>query len=119
MNNLKEKLVTMEEKYGNMKACARKVTKILNLVLKAFNNGTFHDTISAYMTSYRWRGMFIEPIPDAFEALTRHVTSELPEGCILENVAVSNNERTDTMCYIPWATIENEGLDDAIIGMNQ
>jgi len=80
-------------------------------------NGTFHDTISAYMTSYRWKGMFIEPIPDAFEALTRHVTSELPEGCILENVAVSNNERTDTMCYIPWATIENEGLDDAIIGM--
>ena len=94
----------------------RKGDEIFNLSVGSCD-GTFHDTISAYMSSYRWKGMFIEPIPDAFEALTKHVETSLTEGCILENTAVSNNERTDTMCYIPWKTIRDEGLDDAIIGM--
>lgn len=80
-------------------------------------NGTFHDTISAYMCTYRWRGMFVEPIPDAFAELKKYVERDLPEGCILENVACSDNERTEIMCYIPWSKIESDGLHEAIIGM--
>ena len=53
-------------------------------------NGTFHDTISAYMCNYKWRGMFVEPIPDAFAELKKYVERDLPEGCVLENVACSD-----------------------------
>ena len=80
-------------------------------------DGTFHDTISAYMNMYRWKGMFVEPIPDAFNALTKYVRGELAEGCILENVAVSDTARKEVMCYIPWSKIETDGLHEAIVGM--
>lgn len=94
----------------------RKGDPMFNLSIGSCD-GTFHDTISAYMVTYKWRGMFVEPIPDAFKALTKYVTTELPEGCITENVAVSDTERKELMCYIPWSKIESDGLHEAIVGM--
>ena len=94
----------------------RKGDPMFNLSIGSCD-GTFHDTISAYMVSYGWKGMFVEPIPDAFNALKKYVTTSLPEGCIIENVAVSDTERKELMCYIPWSKIESDGLHEAIVGM--
>lgn len=80
-------------------------------------DGTFHDTISAYMNVYQWKGMYIEPIPDAFKSLSKFVTDELHPDCITENVAVSDTTRTETMCYIPWDIIKENNLPEPIIGM--
>ena len=85
----------------------RSKTKIFNLSVGSCD-GCFHDTISGYMASYQWSGMFCEPIPDAFKILERHVRKNLPADCILENVAISDNIRTEMMCYIPWQTIVDE-----------
>lgn len=90
--------------------------RMFNLSVGACD-GTFHDTISAYMNAYRWVGMYIEPIPDAFKALSKFVSTELHPDCIIENVAVSDAPRTDTMCYIPWDIIHKNNLPEPIIGM--
>jgi FkbM family methyltransferase len=94
----------------------RQGNSIFNLSVGSCD-GCFHDTISGYMTKYSWVGMFCEPIPDAFNRLSEYVTKELPPGCILENVAVSDTERVETMCYIPWDILERENLHEAIRGM--
>ena len=81
-------------------------------------DGHFHDTISGYISLYSWPGLFIEPLPDAFSELTRYYKEVLKnDKAILENVAVSNEERTETMVYIPWHKIESLGLDEPLKGM--
>ena len=81
-------------------------------------DGHFHDTISGYISLYSWPGLFIEPLPDAFSELTRYYKEVLKnDKAILENVAVSNEERTETMVYIPWQKIDDLELDEPLKGM--
>ena len=35
-------------------------------------DGHFHDTMAGYISLYRWGGLFIEPLPDAFKALSNY-----------------------------------------------
>lgn len=81
-------------------------------------DGSFHDTISGYMQLYKWTGMFVEPIPDAYNSLTKYVNELLPKDCIVENVAVSDRDCTEVMCYIPWGTIKEKELESSYIGMS-
>ena len=81
-------------------------------------DGHFHDTMAGYISLYRWGGLFIEPLPDAFKALSNYYTEVLKnDKVILENVAVSNEMKVETMCYIPWDKIDNLELDYPLKGM--
>jgi len=82
-------------------------------------DGHFHDTMAGYISLYRWAGLFIEPLPDAFKALSNYYREHLKnEKAILENVAVSNEMRVETMCYIPWDKIDSLELDVPLKGMS-
>ena len=81
-------------------------------------DGHFHDTISGYISLYTWGGLFIEPLPDAFTELEKYYKEVLKnDKAILENVAVSNEMRVETMCYIPWDKIDGLDLDYPLKGM--
>ena len=49
-----------------------------------------HDPIQAFVRRRRWRGILVEPQPDAFERLRRNYSGS--PGLIFENVAIADHE---------------------------
>lgn len=59
------------------------------------NDGVTHDPLHPFIRDHGWRGVMVEPMPDAFEALRRNYTS-LPHIELVQ-AAIGVNDGTATL----------------------
>jgi hypothetical protein len=70
-------------------ACGSKRDRFFFVQIGAYD-GREHDPIQAFVRRCRWRGILVEPQPEAFERLRRNYAGS--PGLIFENVAIADHE---------------------------
>jgi len=65
------------------------------------NDAQRDDPLQRFITSHRWRGIMVEPVPYVFERLKRHY-GESP-NLILENVAIAERDGDTDFYYLEQA----------------
>jgi FkbM family methyltransferase len=68
------------------------------------NDGRTGDPIRDFVKRYHWRGILVEPLPDAFSRLTLNYRDE--QQLILENAAVAREDGTASI----WTVADSNGL---------
>lgn len=79
-------------------------------------DGSTFDGTAGYVGAYRWRGLFVEPIPELFERLVTHYRDF--EGMRFENVAIAEHDGETTMLRIPPALADTGVVHLAFLGMS-
>ena len=69
--------------------CSRKREGFFFVQIGAYD-GRESDPIQGFVRRHRWRGILVEPQPDAFECLRRNYAGS--PGLIFENVAIADHE---------------------------
>jgi FkbM family methyltransferase len=77
-------------------------------------DGVKHDDLYAYVMSYDWTGVLIEPLPDMFEKLVENYS--LKDGLKFENSAITNEDGPATIYRVPTELIGTEGVPDWMEG---
>jgi FkbM family methyltransferase len=72
------------------------------------NDGVFGDPLRAYITSYPWRGILVEPQPDVFARLVENYKS-CADRLIFENVAISS-DKSEFVLYKAPAGLVADGI---------
>lgn len=80
------------------------------VVIGAMDGHSFDD-MTGYFITYRWSGLFIEPIPYQFQALKKfHDSLDYVHSCKYENCAISEHNGE-----IEMLTIDPKAIEDGII----
>lgn len=77
-------------------------------------DGVKHDDLYAYVMSYDWTGVLVEPLPDMFEKLIDNYS--LKDGLKFENSAITNEDGPATIYRVPTELIGTEGVPDWMEG---
>lgn len=70
------------------------------------NDGLSNDPIRQYVVRHGWRGLFVEPLPGAFEVLKRNYAHVDPRRLTFVNAAISEADAPS----IPFWTLTDEFL---------
>ena len=78
-------------------------------------DGVLFDELIGYSSMYRFKGLYVEPIPYLFERLQNNISEE---GNIFENSAISDYDGTIKMVTIKQEAIDNNLIHSCFYGMS-
>ena len=89
------------------------------LVVIGAMDGVSYDEFHGYILSYRWSGLFVEPMPEQFRRLQRNY-AQLPEPPpnLYENSAVAAHDGTIRMLTINQDAVDEGDVDPSFGGMS-
>lgn len=79
-------------------------------------DGSSFDGTAGYVCAYRWRGLFVEPIPEYFARLQTFYAGY--DGMSFENAAVAEHDGETIMLRIPPAIVDAGTVHPAFLGMS-
>jgi FkbM family methyltransferase len=85
------------------------------LNIGAMDGESFDDT-RPHVDRFRWRGLFVEPIPEMFDRLVASFLGHT--GIRFERAAIADEDGTVEMVRIPPAAVERGELGPALLGMS-
>lgn len=79
-------------------------------------DGSTFDGTAGYVCAYRWRGLFVEPIPELFGRLLDFYKGF--DGMRFENAAIAAHDGEVTMLRVAPALVDSGVVHQAFLGMS-
>ncbi len=79
-------------------------------------NGVSYDPIHRAVTTYEWRGILVEPLPDMMVQLKENYRHQ--KNLSFENIAITEKAESKTLYHIPYNVAKQAGLPEWVCGMS-
>ena len=82
-------------------------------------DGVSFDDLSGYVSLYKWKGLWVEPMPEMYERLLKHYsTREDYDSLLFENAAISDYDGTIKFVRIPPEVVDSGKVHACFNGMS-
>jgi FkbM family methyltransferase len=82
-------------------------------------DGVTYDSLRPYVDRYGWSGLFVEPVPDQFDALVRSFAGASPSRRLqFERAAIADRDGDVEMVRMPVSLVENGQVEPWVVGMS-
>jgi FkbM family methyltransferase len=82
-------------------------------------DGVTYDSLRPYVDRYGWSGLFVEPVPDQFDALVRSFAGASPSRRLqFERAAIADRDGDVEMVRVPASLVQTGQVGAWLIGMS-